>query len=537
MHDGPVDGTIEDVLVATRYRLRDEIDGGGWRATDRESGRSVVLVRLTRDALPQARMAATVRHPHLVSILDVVEEPDAWLVREDVSARSLADLVAEYGPMSAAAAALVGAQVASGLAAAHAADVAHGALTPGDILVEDAGIGPFAKVSGVGTSPATDTGTDVSALGAALSAAVGDHSERLGPLLQQLTAEDPAVRPTAEQAHDELARLAATLAGPAPKGPPPTRRRLRVLGLAAAGAAVVITAVVAALAALTAPSVAPITPADERTLDTCSLIDVAALAPVGKATIRPGYGAFSSCVVAIPIGVNELQVDVDLVTGDTADPFDASLRDPLNPVVVPISQDDYFCRRYILLPDGHVLSIDAVLYGEEPTDGIDYCAVADLAAHAAVTRLVADDLAHRSSDADRSALAGIRACDLLDQDSVTAAVTAAGGDPVGARTDGSAGWSCDWGPVWLDFMRESAPGAPDFYGDPAPIGGRPGMTRTDGAGVCRAYIPQRFFIAADSTMRAEYVRIYVQGTADSAAICRAAVDLAERVATRLPAFG
>jgi hypothetical protein len=38
-------------------------------------------------------------------------------------------------------------------------------------------------------------------------------------------------------------------------------------------------------------------------------------------------------------------------------------------------------------------------------------------------------------------------------------------------------------------------------------------------------------------MRAEYVRIYVQGTADTATICRAAVALAERVATRLPPLG
>jgi hypothetical protein len=104
--------------------------------------------------------------------------------------------------------------------------------------------------------------------------------------------------------------------------------------------------------------------------------------------------------------------------------------------------------------------------------------------------------------------------------------------------NGNAGWYCDWEPVWLDFTRESSPGAPDFYGDPVTIGGRPGMTRSDGNdGQCRAYIPQRYFIADDGRMRAEYVRIHVMGAADTATICRAAVDLAGRVAARLPPLG
>jgi eukaryotic-like serine/threonine-protein kinase len=557
MHERPVDGATENVLLAGRYRVQEVIDRGGTgivrRAVDEALGHSVVLEQLTSDAVAAARIAATVQHPHLVSILDVVEEPDAlWLVCEDVPARSLAQLVSDYGRMSAAAAADIGAQIASGLAAVHAAGTAHGGLAPESILVADTGTGPFAKISGLGISPAADAATDVHSLGAALSAAVGGRApETLAPLLRQLTTDDPAARPTAAQAHVELARLATALAGPAdphlgaplidPKGPPPRRRQLRVLRAAAAGTALLIALVVAVSATTVAPapqpvaSVPPINPADERTLDPCSLIDVAALAQIGPATIRPGYGVFSECVAVIPVGTDDIHVEVELRNGDTAGHVDAQ-RDPLNPVAVPGSQGDDFCSRDVLLPDGHVVSVSAVMYGY--TYRSDYCAMAGIAADAVIARLIGGGLTSRTSDADRSALDDIKACDLLEQESVTAAVAAAGGPPAQGPTNGYAGWYCDWAPVWLDYMREAAPGAPEFYGDPVTIGGRPGLTRTDGGdGHCRAYVPQRVFTAADGAMRAEYVRVIVEGTAETATICRAAIDLAERVATRLPAFG
>jgi hypothetical protein len=553
MHDGP---STADVLVAGRYRLREMIDRGGsdtvWRAADETVGRSVVLEQLSLDVLPQARIAATVHHPHLVSILDVVEEPDVlWLVCEDIPARSLAQLVADHGQMAPPVAALVGAQVASGLAAAHAAGVAHGALASNRILVVDAGTGPVAKISGLGGSSAADASTDVRSLGAALSAAVGDHvDEPVAALIGQLTDDDPAARPTAAQAHVELARIAAPATGPAetePPGPPPRgRRRLRVLSAVAAAAAVVVALVlaVAMLATSASPALMPtasvpsVTPADDRALDPCSLVDVAALAPVGKATISPGYGLFSGCTVIIPLAADDLHVDVVLLNDSmAAEQIDIGLRNPVAPRVVPGTQEDGFCRRFVLVPGTPVVEVSAVRYGEGLTDRTDYCSVADIATEAVVVRLAGGGLARRSSDADRSALERTMACDLLDQASVTAAATAAGGDPSGVPVNGYAGWSCSWGDVSLDFIRVEAPGAPDFYGEPVTIAGRPGMTRTHEDTSCRAYIPQRYFIAEDGAMRAEYVRVIVEGTVDNATICRAAVDLAGRVATRLPAIG
>lgn len=312
------------------------------------------------------------------------------------------------------------------------------------------------------------------------------------------------------------------------------RRRLRVLGAVSVAAVLVLALTVGlAVRAAPVPAVAPIAAAEERVLDPCSLIDVAALAPIGRATIVPGYGVFAECVAIIPMGVEDIHVEVELRNGDTAG-HDASRRDPLNPVAVPGSEGDGNCSRDILLPDGHVVSVAAVIYGYAQRD---FCAMADIAAQSVITRLLGGGLTARTSDADRSALDDVRACDLLDQESVTAAVTAAGGAPAGAPRSGYAGWYCDWEPVWLDFMRESAPGAPDFYGDRVTIGGRPGLTRTESDTSCRAYVPQRFFMAEDGAMRAEYVRVIVDGTRGTAAVCGAAVELAERVAARLPAFG
>src|SRR5688500_3188578 len=131
MGEGAVDGAAEDGLVAGRYRLQEPLGQGGSgtarRAFDEVLGRDVALEQHPPDAAGRVRGAIAVRHPHLVPILDVVEEAEKlWVVRERVSARSLAEIVGEHGPMPAAAATLIGAQVASALADAHAAGVTHG---------------------------------------------------------------------------------------------------------------------------------------------------------------------------------------------------------------------------------------------------------------------------------------------------------------------------------------------------------------------------------------------------------------------------
>ena len=112
-----------------RYELVDVIGSGGmatvWRANDTRLGRVVALKRphpappgsvtLTRFAR-EARAAATVSHPHLVAVYDAGEDDiGPYLVMEFVDGPSLAS-----GSPSGSIAAL-GAQIASALAALHAA--------------------------------------------------------------------------------------------------------------------------------------------------------------------------------------------------------------------------------------------------------------------------------------------------------------------------------------------------------------------------------------------------------------------------------
>lgn len=88
----------------------------------------------------EARLAAMLNHPHVVSVFDVVTDQDHhWLVMEYVDGRSLADRIRDGGALDHATAARTMWQVADALASAHAAGVTHRDVKPSNILLTSDG--------------------------------------------------------------------------------------------------------------------------------------------------------------------------------------------------------------------------------------------------------------------------------------------------------------------------------------------------------------------------------------------------------------
>jgi serine/threonine protein kinase len=139
-------------IIAGRYRVEREVGRGGmgsvWLCLDERLGRPVALkqvgglpgessMHLAR-ALREARHSAALNHPNVVAIFDALEDNDhVWLVMEYVPSRTLDDIVRSEGPLPPAEAARIGADVADGLAAAHALGTVHRDVKPSNILVRD----------------------------------------------------------------------------------------------------------------------------------------------------------------------------------------------------------------------------------------------------------------------------------------------------------------------------------------------------------------------------------------------------------------
>ncbi|WP_395657739.1 serine/threonine-protein kinase [Nocardioides sp.] len=152
---------MQPEMIAGRYRVVRKIGHGGmgavWLCHDDVLGREVAVKQVgvlpgesapdVARAVREARSSAALNHPNVVSIFDAVEDDGrTWLVMENVPGTTLAAMIHQEGRLDPARVASIGAQVADGLAAAHARGTVHRDVKPGNILVD----GDVAKISDFG---------------------------------------------------------------------------------------------------------------------------------------------------------------------------------------------------------------------------------------------------------------------------------------------------------------------------------------------------------------------------------------------------
>lgn len=260
-------------MLAGRYRLVEPIGRGGmgkvWRAHDELLHRTVAVKELTaglyvaqadRDVMhartqKEARAAARIQHPAVVTVHDVLEHDDRpWIVMEYIDGPSLADAAKAAGRIEPREAARIGLHVLGALRAAHAVGVLHRDVKPGNVLLAKDGrvlLTDFGIAAIEGDSSITRTGeivgsidylapervtggvpdpsSDLWSLGATLYTAVEARSPfrrtspisslqavvndeppalrqagALGPVITSLLRKDPTERPSAEEAERML---------------------------------------------------------------------------------------------------------------------------------------------------------------------------------------------------------------------------------------------------------------------------------------------------------------------------------------------
>ncbi|MFE6613526.1 serine/threonine-protein kinase [Amycolatopsis sp. NPDC057786] len=572
--------------IADRYRLIERVGVGGegvvWRAVDERTGRTVAAKQAKMSASGagrklrrEARLAASVDHPHVVVCHEIVSDHDElWLIQEYVPSQTLAAVLSERA-LPEARVAEIGVQLASALAAVHERKILHRDLKPGNVLIAEDGRAKLTDF-GISRSVAADetltdaalyagtpgylapevargdpptAASDVFSLGATLYAALegapmfagetplakvrraadGDipvsrAADRLADPLARMLDPDPALRPSAAEAGAALAACSGGTTGRTPERRGAVHRFRRPIGAAAGIAAVAVGTLSASTP--TAPAAPAPAPFDARALDPCRLTDTATLRSYGTPELEPDYGNFNRCDVLLHRdGGSFTDVKVEL-KNHPGNPPEGELKRVGNfDVVAGLLQDDS-CTRLILVPDGYLVSVTA---DDDPGAPVDLCAVADIATDSATKALSRNGPPLRKAKFPARSLAEVDACALLDP---------AAPEVPGPPRPFFGRWSCGYegpaGRVRVIFDR----GHPldDEDGPRTTQAGREIRTLADdyGPGTCRSTVAYRPYTDIDNIPMLESVLIVVNGDGPSERLCAPATTLAGEVARRLP---
>ena len=102
----------------------------------------------------EARSSAQVRHENVVQVYEVGEQPLPYIVMEFIPGGTLQQRLDRVGPVDVPEVVRIGRQIAEGLAAAHATDLIHRDIKPGNILLE--GGAQRVKITDFGLARAAD---------------------------------------------------------------------------------------------------------------------------------------------------------------------------------------------------------------------------------------------------------------------------------------------------------------------------------------------------------------------------------------------
>jgi eukaryotic-like serine/threonine-protein kinase len=167
---------LEDAVFNGRYKIIEKVGGGGmadvYKAEDQVLGRTVALKILHKQFASdegflerfrrEARAAAKLTHPNIVSIYDVGEEGGVhFIVMEFVKGMTLKKLIQKDAPLSTEKVVHISMQIAKAMEFAHEHEIIHRDIKPQNVIITDNGeikVTDFGIARAGATSTMTRTG-------------------------------------------------------------------------------------------------------------------------------------------------------------------------------------------------------------------------------------------------------------------------------------------------------------------------------------------------------------------------------------------